>query len=122
MADGPFFLQLVGKAGYVGRYDVRTDPSDEEVRFVLKRSLRLKGVVRDASTGQAFFEGKDGDVVEAGLVDPETGAIQWKERHRLFDWFEESLDAEAPCGSRLRFTAAGYKPFVSREFKGDERR
>lgn len=123
--DDPIRLNISAN-GYFGRLQAPVEPSDEEIVMTLRPGLSISGRVRDAET-DARIERAD---VEVGAVDPETGEVpRWQARPDDIDyqWWvgDGRLNVVIPAEAdayRLRITAPGYAPFVSRIFRKDEGR
>ena len=106
-----------------------TSISGEKVRagaastFVLRPALRISGIVRDAETKKGVARAE----VESGAVDPRTGEVAtWQPSPRLGAvWFSQGfLNAHFPIEAdahKIRITAPGYEPFVSRAFRREEK-
>ena len=97
--------------------------TDEELTITLDPALEIAGTVRDATTRLRIERAR----VEYGDVVPATGEVaQWNTglggRSQVSNG---SLNAEIPVFDadfyKLRISADGYEPFVSRAFRREER-
>lgn len=111
----------VQRDGFLAQYRVVSPANGEDLVFRLMRGLSISGPVRDSATGAEVGRGE----VEYGSVDPATGEVDAWERFPggtnqvSRGQLRVSLPVKA-AGSRLRITAPGYAPFVSRIFGSDE--
>jgi beta-lactamase regulating signal transducer with metallopeptidase domain/uncharacterized GH25 family protein len=108
--------------GYTNLFMQRINPTDEGVSFTLRRALEISGTVRDAETSQRVERAR----VEFGAVDPKTGDVaRWSSVPRnqtgiLRGILNVNFPAEADA-YKIRLTAGGYAPFISRAFRRDEK-
>jgi protocatechuate 3,4-dioxygenase beta subunit len=113
----PFVLRATKDTYLTARSPV-LKPVDDEIIFILERSAVLRGLIRDADTGELVKT----CAVEVGVIDPNTGKTAWF--HQLGVLARAGkLDATITVEGtrfRLRVTAPGYKPFVSREIRPGE--
>jgi hypothetical protein len=123
--DDPIRLNISAD-GHFGRLQAPVEPSDGEIVFTLLPGLSISGRVRGAETNAPI----DRAEIEVGAVDPETGEVaRWQARPGDIDyqwWVDDgqlyvAIPAEADA-YRLRITAPGYAPFVSRIFRKIEGR
>lgn len=123
--DGPGdeLMVNVDRTGYAGVFMHRVTPTDQGVIFTLKPSLTVRGTVRDAETGKRIEQAR----IEYGAIDPKTGEVaKWTGMPSVgsgVQVFQGDLDANFPVEAdayRIRLTADGYAPFVSRAFRRDE--
>ena len=87
---------------------------------MLKRSLSIWGAIKDAATDQPV-EQTD---VEVGVADTSTGDIAWARDPSAFSFqgrLQANIDVEKRPELRLRVSAFGYEPAVSRVFRGEEK-
>jgi beta-lactamase regulating signal transducer with metallopeptidase domain/thiol-disulfide isomerase/thioredoxin len=95
--------------------------ASKEIVFTLAPSIQITGRVRDAMTTKA----PSGLVaIERGTVDAQTGELAgWMHDEGMFvhsGHITANLDATQATSFKLRLTAAGYEPFVSRTIRSDE--
>ena len=95
--------------------------ASKEIVFTLSPSIQISGRVQDATTGKmpaGLVE------IERGTVDPQSGqVVRWSRDGQIFvhqGRIVGYLDASNPNAFRLRITAAGYEPFVSRTIQSAE--
>lgn len=119
--DEPFQINL-DRRGFFGVFQQAVQPTGGETTFTLVPSLAVNGTVRDAETKQAVTRA----TVEYGAVDPKTGDVEtWtglprgkRAIHDVYLRLDFPVSADA---YKVRITAEGYAPFVSRAFRRDER-
>jgi RNA polymerase sigma factor (sigma-70 family) len=120
--DDPLIVNI-SHSDYLGLSRLQVKPSGEEIAFTLRPSMSIIGTVSDAETGRNVKQAE----VEVGAVDPETGEVkQWiRPQGAYLTVHDGALNASfAPEGAdayKIRITAPGYAPFVSRAFKPAER-
>ena len=103
------------RTGYAGITERGVSPDDKEITLVLKRSLAISGRITDAATDKPI----DQTDVEVGVADAKTGEIVWAREQNVFSFqghLQGSIDVEKRSEIRLRISAAGYEPAVSRVF------
>jgi protocatechuate 3,4-dioxygenase beta subunit len=111
----------VDRTGYQGVHWRDVPAASKDVVFTLTPSLRISGRVQDGITGKA-----PGGLVEIerGAVDPQSGEVaRWVHDDRMSvhqGYISADVDASNPTSFKLRITAAGYEPFVSRTIRSDE--
>ena len=114
----------VNNPGYFGVFQQKVAPSVEEEVFTLKPSLRIDGRVRDAETKKRI----DNATVQYSIVDPKTGeATKWTAMHELgfsTGVYQGAMSVNFPVAAdtyKIRVESPGYKTFVSRTFRRDEK-
>jgi hypothetical protein len=113
------FLINVSKAGFAGITFRSVSPDQQDLTLVLKRSLSISGQIKDAVTDKPI----DQTEVEVGVPDAATGEIIWARDPTVFSFqgrLQGNIDVENKPELRLRLSAAGYEPAVSRVFRREE--
>jgi beta-lactamase regulating signal transducer with metallopeptidase domain/protocatechuate 3,4-dioxygenase beta subunit/peroxiredoxin len=111
----------VDSRGYTGLSRQQVRPTDQVARFTLNPSLAVFGRVRDVETDKRV----ESATVEFGAIDPKTGDVSsWSGLPRdQVGVHQGDLNADFPVEAesyKLRVTADGYLPFISRVFRRDE--
>ena len=127
-ADGTFrwddappdtILINASRAGFAGIVQRTVSGDENAITLILKRSLSFSGRIRDAATDKPV----DQTDVEVGVADARTGEIVWTRNQTVFSFqgrLQGNIDVEKTPELRIRITAAGYEPAVSRVFRRDE--
>jgi peroxiredoxin len=120
-APSDAFVLGVSQPGYLPIQNRSLVADGKEVSFALTPSLQIAGRVRDETTKKAPSQHVE---VEIGVVDPKTGeAAKWGRDTRTFvsqGRFQAEIDATRSPAYKLRITAVGYEPFVSRSLGSRE--
>lgn len=119
--DAPADSVLVNAShiGFVSATWQQVSP-DQEGLFTLKRSMSISGRIRDAKTEK----GIDNVRIEVATIDPKTQELAWASNNGVFanqGHLQADIEVERTREFRLRFSAKGYEPSVSRTFRADER-
>jgi hypothetical protein len=107
------------RAGFAGITKRRVSPEDKEITLMLKRSLSISGRITDAATEEPINQ----TGVEVGVTDARTGEMVWSKDRTLFSFqgrLQGNIDVERRPELRVRISAAGYEPAVSRVFFAGE--
>ncbi len=111
----------VSQPGYLPIRNRSILADGKELSFTLTPSLQIAGRVRDETTRKAPSQHVE---VETGIVDPKTGQVaNWGRDTGSFvreGRFQVETDATRSLAYKLRITATGYEPFVSRSFETRE--
>ena len=113
------FLINVSRTGFAGITFRRVSPGQKDLTLVLKRSLSISGQIKDALTDQPIDQAE----VEVGEVSAGTGEIVWARDPAVFSFqgrLQGNIDVENTPELKLRISAAGYEPVVSRVFRREE--
>jgi beta-lactamase regulating signal transducer with metallopeptidase domain len=113
------FLINVSKTGFAGITFLSVSPDQQDLTLNLKRSLSISGQIKDAVTDKPIEQTE----VEVGSIDATTGEIVWARDQAVFAFqgrLQGSVDVENKPELRLRISASGYEPAVSRVFRKDE--
>ncbi|MHB1560353.1 MAG: carboxypeptidase regulatory-like domain-containing protein [Isosphaeraceae bacterium] len=111
--------------GYRGLFQQKVQAADGNIaEFRMAPSLPIHGNVKDAETGKPIDEA----AVAVGAVDPKTGEVSaWTNGPELgveIGVYQGRLDFNFPVTAdayRIRITADGFEPFVSRVFRREEK-
>lgn len=108
--------------GYTRLDRQRVRPTDEDVLWTLNPSLAIHGKVRDAETEKPVEKAE----VEFGAIDPGTGDVSVWSRVGASELTVDDgyLNTNFPVEAesyKIRLTADGYEPFVSRPFRRGEK-
>lgn len=111
--------------GYRGLFQQKVQAADGNMaEFRIAPSLSIHGNVKDAETGRPI----DAAAVSVGAVDPKTGKVTaWTNGPDLgveIGVYQGRLDFNFPVTAdayRIRLTADGFEPFVSRVFRREEK-
>jgi beta-lactamase regulating signal transducer with metallopeptidase domain/protocatechuate 3,4-dioxygenase beta subunit len=116
-------LVNVDRQGYLGFLGVRAEPDNTEITWTLAPALLISGIVRDSETRKAVETAE----IEYGAVDPASGEVSRWEKPPTIGWsrftqgYLNARFAVQADAYKIRITADGYQPFVSRAFRRDER-
>ncbi len=113
------FLVNASRTGFAPITQRIVSAEEQAITLILKRSLAISGRVTDAATGKPI----DRANVEIGVADPKTGEIVWAQDRSVFSFqgrLQGDIDVENRPELRLRVTAPGFEPAVSRAFRRDE--
>ena len=114
----PFFIN-VSRVGFASIQQREVLPDQNALALVLNRSLTITGRITDAATDEPINQTD----VEVGVTDAKTGEVVWSKDQTMFSFqgrLQGNIDVEKRPELRLRVSAAGYEPAVSRVFRGDE--
>ena len=110
--------------GYTGLHHQAVKLTDAGVEFTLTPSLSIHGTVRDAENDNRV----DRATVEFGAIDPKTGDVStWIGKPEVgfgIGVYQGNLDVNFPVEAdsyKIRLTADGYAPFISRAFRREEK-
>jgi protocatechuate 3,4-dioxygenase beta subunit len=112
-------LLNVDMQGHLGVHRQPVTPAAREVVFTLHPSLKVRGRVRDATTGKPVESAN----VDRGVFDPKLVEYVWGKTPTAFafsGYLQADFDASASPSYRLRVTAGGYRPALSPEFKSGD--
>ena len=112
--------------GYLHQFQQQVEPTDPDVRFILRPCFSIQGTVRDAETNKRVEQA----LIEFGTVDAKTGKVEtWAKNPETGIGVRVNqgyLDANVPLDAvaeafQIRIVAEGYEPSVSRTFRREER-
>jgi beta-lactamase regulating signal transducer with metallopeptidase domain len=107
------------RSGFAGIEPRRVSPEEKDLTLVLRRSLSISGQIKDAATDQPI----DQTDAEVGVVNATTGEIVWLRDRAVFSSqgdLQGNIDVENKPELRLRISAPGYEPAVSRVLRREE--